>query len=290
MPSLKNLGAKKLSYSGNFAIIDDLYGFCQRQLKTIPDGKTAFERFSDSIRFENVDFDYHGKKTVLKNISFQVEKGKTTALVGKSGSGKTTIVNLILRLFAIREGRIIVDGVSLSDLRSDSWLDKIGYVSQDTFIFNASIKDNIVFGRREDDNRLIEVCRLANAYSFIEELPMKYDTVVGDKGLKLSGGQRQRIAIARAMYADPEILIFDEATSSLDNLSEKMIQESLKKISLRHTVILVAHRLSTIIDADKILVLDNGSIVEEGTHEELVRNGRHYWSLYQTKEFSVEGH
>jgi ABC-type multidrug transport system fused ATPase/permease subunit len=195
-----------------------------------------------------------------------------------------------LRLFAIREGRIIVDGVSLSDLRSDSWLDKIGYVSQDTFIFNASIKDNIVFGRREDDNRLIEVCRLANAYSFIEELPMKYDTVVGDKGLKLSGGQRQRIAIARAMYADPEILIFDEATSSLDNLSEKMIQESLKKISLRHTVILVAHRLSTIIDADKILVLDNGSIVEEGTHEELVRNGRHYWSLYQTKEFSVEGH
>lgn len=282
MPSLKNLSAKGISYAGNLAIIQDLHEFCETRLKNIPDGSKKLAHFYDGIIFTDVNFDYPGKKNILRNINLTIKKGKTTAIVGRSGSGKTTIVNLILRLFVPNSGQILIDGTDLNDLRLSSWYEKIGYVSQEIFIFNASIKDNIVFGRPLNEDKLIKVSELANAHEFIMELPDRYETLVGDKGMKLSGGQRQRIAIARAMYNDPEILIFDEATSSLDNYSETLIQNSLKKISSKHTVLLIAHRLSTVINSDHIIVLKNGDVAEEGTHAGLIEKGKEYWHLYNS--------
>ncbi len=280
LPSLKNISAKRMGYVGNLAVIENLYDFCKQNINTIIDGKVSLAKFSKEIEFINVGFSYSQNKEVLKGMSLRIKKGQTIALVGKSGSGKTTIVNLMLRLFLPVKGSILVDGINLEDLKIDTWLNKIGYVSQEAFIFNGTVRDNIIFGRSADEDRMIEVCKLANAYDFILESTDGFDTLVGDKGVKLSGGQRQRIAIARAMYNDPDILIFDEATSSLDNLSELMIQNALKKISLNHTVILVAHRLSTVINSDRIIVLDSGRIIEQGTHNELINNGKEYWRLY----------
>jgi len=286
MPSLKNLSAKKMGYAGNLSVIESLYDFCREDINSIRDGKIILKSPGSSIEFRQVDFEYPGRKNVLKELNFDLAIGKTTAIVGESGSGKTTLVNLILRVFVPKSGRILVGGLDLADLKLDSWLNRIGYVSQDTFIFNGSIRENIIFGRPEDENRLREAAKLANIFDFILTLAEGYETLVGDKGMKLSGGQRQRIAIARAMYNDPEILVFDEATSSLDNLSESMIQASIKEISANRTVLLVAHRLSTVINADKIIVLADGSIVEEGGHAELMSGKGPYWQLYNTNSIS----
>lgn len=280
MPSLKNLSAKKMSYAGNLSIVESLYNFCKQDISNIADGDLNLQNFKDSIEFKNVNFEYPGRKTIFKDLNLTIKKGETTAIVGKSGSGKTTLVNLILKLFVPKDGKIFIDGIDLMELKLDTWLGRIGYVSQETFIFNGSIKENIIFGRVEDEKVLMEAVKMANIEDFISGLPEKYETRVGDKGLKLSGGQRQRLAIARAMYGGPEILIFDEATSSLDNLSEGLIQNSIRHISFNHTVILVAHRLSTVIDSDKIIVLDSGCIIEQGTHGDLMNNGNAYWRLY----------
>ncbi|MFH1772679.1 MAG: ABC transporter ATP-binding protein [Candidatus Omnitrophota bacterium] len=280
MPSFKNISAKRLSYVGNLAIVENLYEFLKQDIKEINDGKVSLKRFDNSINLENVDFSYPQGKDVLKHISFEIKKGETIAIVGKSGSGKTTIANLILRLFTVKNGRILIDNINMNDLKIDTWLSKIGYVAQDTFIFNATVADNIVFGRPFDSSKLLKAIELANVDEFIQNLENGYDTLVGDRGMKLSGGQRQRIAIARAMYNDPEILLFDEATSSLDNHSETMIQNALNKISSNHTVILIAHRLSTVMGADKIIVLDSGSVVEQGVHQALLNKGGLYFSLY----------
>jgi len=286
MPSLKNLSAKKMGYAGNLSVIESLYNFCKENINSIPEGKIILRSLGNSIEFKQVNFEYPGRKNILRDLNFELETGKTTAIVGESGSGKTTLVNLILRVFVPKSGRILIGGLELGDLQLDSWLNKIGYVSQDTFIFNGSIRENIIFGRLEDENRLIEAAKLANIYDFILTLPDGYDTLVGDKGMKLSGGQRQRIAIARAMYNNPEILIFDEATSSLDNLSESMIQASIKEISANRTVLLVAHRLSTVINSDKIIVLAGGAIIEEGTHTGLMVAKGAYWQLYNSSSIS----
>jgi len=280
LPSLKNLSAKKMNYSGNLAVIEHLHDFCRKNIATIPDGDKSIGTFQDAIEFKRVGFSYPAREGVLKDISFRVEKGKTTAIVGKSGSGKTTVVNLILRMFLAGQGEIAIDGTDIRRIKTETWLKKIGYVSQETFMFNASIRDNIVFGRPDDEARLLAASRLANAHQFITELPEGYQTPMGDKGMKLSGGQRQRVAIARAMYADPEVVIFDEATSSLDNISEVMIQNALKAIASSHTVIVVAHRLSTVINADKIVVMDSGRVIEQGTHSQLMAGHGHYWQLY----------
>jgi ABC-type multidrug transport system fused ATPase/permease subunit len=203
--------------------------------------------------------------------------------VGGSGSGKTTIVNLTLRLFDVDKGRVEIDGVDIRQYKLTSWLEKIGFVSQETVIFNDTIKNNITFGSDYTEEEIIQVCHYANAHGFISELPDGYETLVGDKGMALSGGQRQRIAVARAMIKSPEILIFDEATNALDNISEATVQRAIDEIAKDHTVIIIAHRLSTIVNADKIIVLGNRHVLEEGTHNELMDKGNAYCELYRSQ-------
>ena len=260
-----------------------VYQILGEKLTHIEDGEKELDSFKSQIEFDNVTFAYKGRKKVLEDVSVTFGKGKTTAIVGRSGSGKTTIVNLLLRLYDVDQGEVRIDGVNIKQVKSVSWLDKIGFVSQDTFIFNDTIRNNITFGSKYPDEEVIRVAKYADAHSFIVELPNGYDTLVGDKGMRLSGGQRQRIAVARAMVRDPEILIFDEATNALDNISEAAVQKAIDEISKDHTVIVIAHRLSTVVNADKIVVLGDGQALEEGTHEELMGNGGAYYELYQSQ-------
>ena len=254
------------------------------QLSHIQDGSKEFGAFNSDIRFENVTFQYKGRKKTLEDVSIVFENGKTTAIVGRSGSGKTTLVNLILRLFDISQGRITIDGTDIKEYKLSSWLKKVGFVSQDTFILNDTIMNNITFGSYEYSmEEVIKAATYADAHDFITTLPDGYNTVVGDKGMRLSGGQSQRIAVARAMVREPEILIFDEATNNLDSISELAVQRAIEEISQNHTVIIIAHRLSTIVNADKIVVLENGKVVEQGTHDELVDKKGAYWNMYQSQ-------
>jgi ABC-type multidrug transport system fused ATPase/permease subunit len=252
-------------------------------LATIEDGKKELDVFKSKIEFNSVTFAYKGRGKIFDDATLTFEKGKTTAIVGSSGSGKTTLVNLILRLFDINSGRVEIDNVDIRQYRLASWLKKIGLVSQDTIIFNDTIRNNITFGSTYSDEEIVRVCQYADAHGFISELPDGYETLVGDKGMRLSGGQRQRIAIARAMIRNPEILIFDEATNALDNISEAIVQRAIDEIAQDHTVIIVAHRLSTIVNADKIIVLGNGGVLEQGTHRELMAKGGAYYDLYHSQ-------
>ena len=260
-----------------------VYQILGERLTRIEDGEKELDSFKSRIEFDNVTFAYKGRKKVLEDVSIAFEKGKTTAIVGRSGSGKTTIVNLLLRLYDVDQGEVTIDGVNVKQYKIASWLNKIGYVSQDTFIFNDTIRNNITFGSEYPDQDIVRVSEYADAHSFISELPDGYDTLVGDRGMKLSGGQRQRIAVARAMVRNPEILIFDEATNALDNISEAAVQKAIDEISKDHTVLVIAHRLSTVVNADKIVVLGDGRVLEEGTHEELMGNGGAYSELYQSQ-------
>ncbi len=240
------------------------------------------------IRFDNVTFGYTEKRTILKNVSFEIPPGKTVAVVGKSGSGKSTLVRLLFRFYDVNEGQISVDGQNIKDVSLDSLHGAIGVVPQDTVLFNDSIEYNICYGRPGCvDAEFKAAVEQANLYEFVESLPEKYDTVVGERGLKLSGGEKQRVSIARTILKDPPILILDEATSSLDSKSEQYIQNALDMVAENRTTLMIAHRLSTIADADRIIVLDNGEIVEEGTHAELLRkNGvfAEMWWLQQVEE------
>lgn len=262
------------------------YRILSENLSKIEDGNQELDSFKSRIEFDNVTFAYKGRGKVLEGVSITFEKRKTTAIVGRSGSGKTTIINLLLRLFDVDRGEIKIDGLNIKRYKSASWMDKIGYVSQDTFVFNDSIKNNITFGSQYTDAEVTRASKYANAHSFITELPDGYDTLVGDRGMKLSGGQRQRIAVARAMIRNPEILIFDEATNALDNISEAAVQQAIEEISKDHTVIVVAHRLSTIVNADKIVVLGEGQVLEEGTHDELINKGGFYTEIYRSQPTS----
>ncbi|RQD82474.1 MAG: ATP-binding cassette domain-containing protein, partial [Methanocalculus sp. MSAO_Arc2] len=197
------------------------------------------------------------------------------------GSGKSTIVSLLLRYYDVTEGRITINGIDLREYDIATFLSKVGYVSQDTFIFNASVRENIAFGGEYTDDQIIEAARKANIHTFITTLPEGYDSIVGDQGLKLSGGEKQRIAIARALVREPEILVLDEATSNLDNESEAIVQASINQISETITTFIIAHRLSTIRRADTIYVMSKGRIVESGRHEELLGMKGKYWELYE---------
>jgi ATP-binding cassette subfamily B protein len=244
--------------------------------------------FEKSISFVNITFSYNnGAKKILDNISFNINKNKITAIVGPSGAGKSTIVNLLTQLYEPNSGELKIDGLNIKELNKNSFLRKIGYIGQETFIFNNTIKENIRFGldlEQCTDEQMVEAAKLANAHEFIMETENGYETIIGDMGMKLSGGQRQRLAIARALLRKPELLILDEATSSLDTTSEMNVMEAINNISREATLLIIAHRLSTIQNADTIYVLKNGKVVESGTHEQLIGIGGEYYNLYQTQD------
>jgi len=278
IPSMGSFGQMHMQFMGGLPYAESVYEELHKESCRINDGTEILNLFNSSICFNNVSFTYPKRHETLKDINIVFEKGKVTAMVGPSGSGKSTIIDLILRLYLPTSGKILVDGQNLSKLKISSWLDKIGFVSQDTFIFNAPIADNISFSFGEftsSREKVIAAAKVANAHEFISAWPEGSNTIGVDRGLKLSGGERQRVAIARAVYKKPEILIFDEATSSLDSKAEKIVQNAINTISRDHTV-----RLSTIVNADKIIVIDNGIIVEEGDHHTLMEEEGLYWQLY----------
>ncbi|MFA5530114.1 MAG: ABC transporter ATP-binding protein/permease [Thiohalomonadaceae bacterium] len=252
-----------------------------------PDAK-PFEVGDGAIRFEHVSFAYAPERPILHDVDFEVPAGKKIAVVGASGSGKSTLARLLFRFYDVNEGRVLVNGQDVRDVTQASLRARIGIVPQDTVLFNDSIAYNIAYGRPGASRAEIEqAARTANIHDFIASLPQGYDTVVGERGLKLSGGEKQRIAIARAVLKNPRILVFDEATSSLDSQSEKLILEALQQASSNHTTLVIAHRLSTIVDADQILVMDQGHIVERGSHHELLARDGSYarmWALQQEEQ------
>ncbi|MGD1899073.1 MAG: heterocyst formation ABC transporter subunit HepA [Phormidesmis sp.] len=250
----------------------------------LQDGSRQFTGLQRSIDFESVDFAYPAGEMVLHDITLSLPQGKTTALVGSSGAGKTTLADLLPRFYDPTQGRILIDGVDLQSFAIDSFRQRIAIVSQDTFVFNTTVRENIVYGiENASDAQVQEAARMANALAFIQALPRGFDSVLGDRGIRLSGGQRQRIAIARALLRNPEILILDEATSALDSLTERLIQESLAVLSEGRTVIVIAHRLSTIADAEKVVVLEQGRIVEQGSYQELLDSHGKLWEYHQTQ-------
>lgn len=245
-------------------------------------GRENFSNLKQAIELVSVDFGYEPNQLILENITLTIERGNMTALVGASGAGKTTLADLIPRFYDPTSGQVLIDGVDLREFDINSLRRKMAVVSQDTFIFNTSVRNNIAYGtERASEAEILEVARLANALEFIQEMPEGLETPLGDRGVRLSGGQRQRIAIARALLRNPEILILDEATSALDSVSERLIQESLEKLSVGRTVIAIAHRLSTIASADKVVVLEQGQIVEQGKYQELLERRGKLWKYHQ---------
>jgi ATP-binding cassette subfamily B protein/subfamily B ATP-binding cassette protein MsbA len=276
--------------SGKMGRLNDILVYEDKEWTRV-DGK-VFTALAEKIRFENVSLQYFSNQApALQNLDFVMLKGTVTALVGGSGAGKSSIADLLSGLYDPSEGRITIDGVDLRNFSLESWRQKLGIVSQDTFVFNQEIIENIRYGKPEaTEAQVINAAKDAQAHEFIMELPQGYQTVVGERGYRLSGGQRQRLALARAILKEPEILILDEATSALDSESERLVQQALAMFQQDRTVLVVAHRLSTIIGADQILVLEQGKIVERGNHEELLKQGNryaHYWQLQLQKQVTV---
>ena len=285
MPSLSLITTCRMQIMSSLPVLEVLHSALEEKISYMKDGSVIMDSFNKGIEFRDVSFSYPEREEAIKNISVSFEKNKCIAIVGSSGSGKTTVVNLLIRLFDPTKGGIFVDGIDLREYKSDSWLRNIGFVSQDTFIFHASVRENIIFGLEGvKEEEIVKAAMAANAHDFVLRLPGGYDTIVGEKGMKLSGGERQRIAIARAILRNPPILIFDEATSALDNVSQSLIQDSISRIVRDHTVILIAHRLSTIVNADKIVVLDEGIVKEEGNHFELINKRGYYSKLYKKED------
>jgi len=252
-----------------------------RRTVTLPD-------IEGELAFEHVSFAYEPGKPVLQDVSFLALPGSVTALVGSSGSGKSTIIGLVAAFHVPLEGRVLVDGVDLATVRLDSYRTRLGVVLQESFLFDGTIRENVAFSRpRASEEEILTACRIARVDEFAERFPEGYDTIIGERGVKLSGGQRQRVSIARAILADPRILILDEATSSLDSESEMLIQEGLAQLMRGRTTFVIAHRLSTIRRADQILVVEAGRIVERGTHKSLYAAGGRYRELYD-KQHGLE--
>ena len=253
-----------------------------------PDRTKTLDRVNGLVQMENVSFAYDTRKEVLHDVSFRSEPGTVTALVGPSGAGKSTIIGLIAAFYVPSNGRVLVDGVDLATVKLNSYRTQLGVVLQETFLFDGTIRENVAFARpNASQEEILAACQIARVDEFAESFENKYETVVGERGVKLSGGQKQRVSIARAILADPRILILDEATSSLDSESEALIQEGLRYLMRGRTTFVIAHRLSTIRRADQILVVEGGRVIERGTHETLYALGGRYYDLY-TKQHAVE--
>ena len=254
---------------------------------TIPEAANAqaINTFKDAIEYRNVTFAYD-EKIVLNNVSLSIPRGKTIALVGQSGSGKTTFVDLLPRFYDVNDGQILIDGIDIRDLKLHALRDLMGNVNQEAILFNDTIFNNIAFGVENTTMpEVITAAKVANAHDFIIETEHGYDTVIGDRGSKLSGGQRQRLSIARAILKNPPILILDEATSALDTESERLVQDALENLMKNRTSVVIAHRLSTVRNADLICVFHEGEIVERGTHDQLIALDGRYKRLHSMQMF-----
>ena len=273
-----NAGAERI-----YEILDE-----EPEIRNRPGARPA-AAFSRELEFQDVSFGY-GDELVLRNINFKIKSGEMVALVGMSGVGKSTLADLITRFYDATSGKIVLDGVDIRDVTLDSLRSQIGIVSQHTFLFNDTIRNNIAYGDTSKDmDQIVAAAKAAHAHDFIMAIPQGYDSIVGEMGMKLSGGQRQRLAIARALLKDAPILILDEATSSLDTKSERQVQGALENLMVRRTTLVIAHRLSTIRKANRIAVLVDGSIGEEGTHEELLNRKMAYSKLYSLQFLEEEG-
>jgi ABC-type transport system involved in Fe-S cluster assembly fused permease/ATPase subunit len=253
------------------------------------EGAAVLPADADGICFDNVSFSYHSGRPILKNVSFTVPAGKKVAIVGPSGAGKSTIARLLFRFYETSTGDIWIGGYPLSGVTQASLRERIGVVPQDTVLFNDSLRENILYGcPTASEQKMLEASEHAMLADFISKLPKGYETMVGERGLKVSGGEKQRIAIARTLLKKPKIFLFDEATSSLDSKTEQAINQSLQKIAKDHTTLIIAHRLSTVVDCDEIIVLDEGQIVERGTHQDLLRQGGRYQEMWRVQVHSSE--
>jgi ABC-type transport system involved in Fe-S cluster assembly fused permease/ATPase subunit len=280
---LGSLGIIYRQIKHNFIDMNNMFDLLEKSSK-IKDIKGAkdIEVNNAKVEFQNISFAYEGKDKVLKDISFSIEPGQKVAIVGSSGSGKSTISKLLFRFYDVSSGQILIDGQDIKQYTQRSVQSAIGVVPQEPVMFNESIFYNISYGKYgATKEEVIQAAKLAYIHDFISKLPLGYDTLVGERGLKLSGGEKQRMAIARVLLKNPPILIFDEATSALDSHSEKMVQKALDELAQKHTTLVIAHRLSTIIDSSNIIVLGDGKVIEQGTHQELIRSGGEYKRLWE---------
>jgi subfamily B ATP-binding cassette protein MsbA len=286
LPPAKNISSAITNIQKGLASGDRVLRILDTPVDVVDtEGSIPVDRFSDAIEYKNVSFAY-GEEPVLKNISFTLQKGRTVALVGQSGSGKSTLADLLPRFYDVSGGGIFIDGKNLRDIRSASLRGLMGIVTQEAILFNDTVFNNIAFGMTNvSEEDVIRAARIANAHDFILEMPEGYQTNIGDRGSRMSGGQRQRLSIARAVLRNPPILILDEATSSLDTESERLVQEAITNMMKNRTTLVIAHRLSTIQHADDILVLQKGEIIEHGRHDELLAQGGIYRKLYDLQSF-----
>ena len=286
IPPAKSLTTSYYHIKKGTAAAERVYEILDTKNEIIENKNATKVIFSKDIAFENVSFSYE-KNNVLSNITFKIKKGEMVALVGQSGSGKSTISDLLNRFYDIEKGRILIDQTNIKNIGFTNLRELIGVVTQDSILFNDTIYNNIKLGKiNASEEEIINAAKTANAHSFILETEKGYSTNIGDRGDKLSGGQKQRICIARAILKNPEILILDEATSSLDTESEKLVQEALEKLMKNRTSLVIAHRLSTIKNADEIIVLENGTIRERGSHDELIAANKHYKKLCDLQSFN----
>ena len=275
---IKTIKGFNLSCDRIFSIMDE------KKFSKEKFGKLHLDTINGDFEFRDISFSYDNERNVLNNMSFKVNANETVAFVGKSGAGKSTIFSLLCKLYDNYSGKILIDDIDIKELDRDSLRSNISVISQNPYIFNMSIKDNLKIIKKDlTDDEMKKACKMACLDDFIESLPKKYNTVVGEGGVMLSGGQKQRLAIARALIQKTEIILFDEATSALDNETQKQIQEAIDNLKNEYTIMIIAHRFSTILNSDKIFFVDNGKVIDSGTHEQLLKRCTQYKKLYESE-------